>query len=120
MFFSKLPQNNACKITLPVEVIMTQTATLRAAILQQIDAGITRLIIDLHQVEYIDSSGLSVLISALKRVEKEEGEIVLLSPTAGVRSLIELTRLHQIFSIYEDETAAIEYICNELADENVI
>ncbi|ABV86755.1 STAS domain-containing protein [Shewanella pealeana] len=117
MTFSQLAQNNACKITLPVEVIMTQTPTLRAAILQQIDAGMSQLIIDLHKVEYIDSSGLSVLISALKRVEKVNGEIVLLSPTAGVRSLIELTRLHQIFAIYEDETAAIDYICNELTNE---
>ncbi|MEZ9597031.1 STAS domain-containing protein [Shewanella sp. 10N.261.52.F9] len=113
MTFSQLAQNNACKITLPTEVVMTQTPTLRAAILQQINAGMSQLIIDLSQVEYIDSSGLSVLISALKRIEQIDGDIVLLSPTAGVRSLIELTRLHQIFAIYEDENAAIEYICNE-------
>lgn len=113
MTFSQLQQSNACKVTLPAEVVMTQTPTLRAAILQKINAGMTQLVIDLHQVEYIDSSGLSVLISALKRIEQLDGDIVLLSPTAGVRSLIELTRLHQVFAIYEDETAAIEYICNE-------
>ncbi|QQX81834.1 STAS domain-containing protein [Shewanella sp. KX20019] len=115
MTFSPLAQNNACKITFPVEVIMTKTPTLRAAMLQQINAGMTQLVIDLHQVQYIDSSGLSVLISALKKVEEQDGEIVLLSPTAGVRALIELTRLHQVFSIFEDETAAVDYICNELA-----
>ena len=113
MTFSQLQQPNACKVTLPTEVVMTQTPTLRAAILQKINAGMTQLVIDLHQVEYIDSSGLSVLISALKRVEQLDGDIVLLSPTAGVRSLIELTRLHQVFAIYEDEAAAVEYICNE-------
>ncbi|MCL1139541.1 STAS domain-containing protein [Shewanella pneumatophori] len=117
MTFSQLPQYNACKVTLPLEVVMTQTPTLRAAILQKINAGMTQLVIDLHQVEYIDSSGLSVLISALKRIEQLDGDIVLLSPTAGVRSLIELTRLHQIFAIYEDEAAAIEYICNETEEE---
>ncbi|MEZ9198454.1 STAS domain-containing protein [Shewanella sp. 10N.286.54.B9] len=114
MKFSQLAQNNACKITMPVEMVMTQTPTLRAAILQQIDMGMTQLVIDLHQVHYIDSSGLSVLISALKKVEEHDGEIVLLSPTSGVRALIELTRLHQVFAIYEDEAAAIDYICNEL------
>ncbi|MCL1057907.1 STAS domain-containing protein [Shewanella gelidimarina] len=114
MKFSPLAQNNACKITLPVEMVMTQTPTLRAAILQKINSGMIQLVIDLNQVQYIDSSGLSVLISALKKVEEQGGEIVLLSPTAGVRALIELTRLHHVFSIYEDETAAIDYICNEL------
>ncbi|WOT06349.1 STAS domain-containing protein [Shewanella youngdeokensis] len=116
MQFSPLAQSNACKITLPIEMVMTQTPTLRAAILQQISSGMTQLVIDLKQVQYIDSSGLSVLISALKKIEEYNGEIVLLSPTPGVKALIELTRLHQVFTIYEDEAAAIDYICNELVN----
>ncbi|GIU51735.1 anti-sigma factor antagonist [Shewanella sairae] len=119
MTFSQLPQSNACKVVLPAEVVMAHTPTLRAAILQQINSGMTQLIIDLHKVDYIDSSGLSVLISALKKLEQVNGDIVLLSPTAGVRSLIELTRLHQVFAIYEDEQAAIEYICNESFEESL-
>ena len=45
MKFSQLAQKNACKITLPVEMVMTQTPTLRAAILQQIDTGMTQLLL---------------------------------------------------------------------------
>jgi len=111
MKFSPLALDNACLITLPKEMVMSQTPTLRAAITRQIEAGSNKLVLDLHQVEYIDSSGLSILVSALKLTQKKAGEIILLSPSAGVRALIELTRLHQIFTIYEDEAAAIEHIC---------
>lgn len=114
MKFTPLKESNACIITLPKEMLMTETPTLRAAILKQIKSGITRLIMDLHQVEFIDSSGLSVLISALKQAQQEGGEVILLSPSEGVRALIELTRLHQVFHIYENQSAAIEYICGPL------
>lgn len=114
MQFTPLKESNACIITLPKEMLMTETPTLRAAILKQVQSGVTRLIMDLHQVEFIDSSGLSVLISALKQAQKEDGEVVLLSPSDGVRALIELTRLHQVFHIYEDQAEAINYICGPL------
>jgi len=113
MNFFPLALENACLITLPKEMVMAQTPTLRAAISRQIENGSNKLVMDLHQVEYIDSSGLSILISALKLTKKHAGEVILLSPTPSVRSLIELTRLHQVFTIYEDKAAAIEHICEQ-------
>ncbi|GGI71093.1 anti-sigma factor antagonist [Shewanella hanedai] len=113
MKFSQLALSNACLVTLPKEMMITQTPTLRAAITHQIETGCNKLVLDLHQVEYIDSSGLSVLVSALKLTQKKAGEIILLSPSAGVRALIELTRLHHVFAIYEDKDAAIAHICEQ-------
>jgi len=69
--------------------------------------GHHRLILDLEHVDFIDSSGLSVLVSTLKSAQAEEGNVILLNPSDGVRSLIELTRLHQVFEIFEDKEAAI-------------
>ncbi|AQS38807.1 anti-anti-sigma factor [Shewanella psychrophila] len=112
MKFSPLALENACLVTLPKEMIMAQTPTLRAAISRQIETGSTKLVMDLHQVEYIDSSGLSILVSAHKLTQKHSGEVILLSPSAGVRALIELTRLHHVFTIFEDRDAAIEHICD--------
>ncbi len=112
MKFSPLALDNACLITLPKEMVMAQTPTLRAAISRQIESGSNKLVMDLHQVEFIDSSGLSVLVSAHKLTQKRSGEVILLSPSPGVRSLIELTRLHQVFTIFEDKGAAIEHICS--------
>lgn len=118
MKFSPLPHNNACLVTLPKQVVMSQTPTLRAALTRQLESGTNRLIVDLHEVEYIDSSGLSILISALKVADKTAGEVVLLSPTNGVRALIELTQLHQIFTIFENKHSAIEHVCSPSAVSN--
>lgn len=111
MKFSPLTLDNACLITLPKEMIMAQTPTMRAAISRQIETGSNKLVMDLNQVEFIDSSGLSILVSAHKLTQQHAGEVILLSPSAGVRALIELTKLHHIFTIFEDKDAAIEHIC---------
>ncbi|MGD9169743.1 MAG: STAS domain-containing protein [Candidatus Thiodiazotropha sp.] len=95
-------------IELPARLVMANAPDTRRAILDLIEQGRNRLIFDLNQVDFIDSSGLSVLVSALKAANKDAGEVLLLSPSDGVRSLIELTRLHQIFEIYEDRNAAIQ------------
>lgn len=103
---------NASLVTMPGNMTMNNAATLRGALLKLINNGTNKIIVDLHQVEYVDSSGLSVLVTAFQRLAQNEGEIVLLSPSNHVRSLIELTRLHQIFTIYEDKQAALFYFAN--------
>ncbi|AZQ11078.1 STAS domain-containing protein [Shewanella khirikhana] len=113
MKFSPLPGGHASLITLPSEMVMAQTPTHRTALLKHMDAGATSLVLDLTQVRYMDSSGLSVLVSVYKRAKELSGDVVLLGPTDGVRALIELTRLHQIFDIYEDRQAAIRYVSTE-------
>ncbi len=86
---------------------MANSAELRNEIQDLVDGGQRYFILDLSRVEFVDSSGLSVLVSALKAVSPSDGEVVLLRPTDNVRALIELTRLHQIFEIFEDQAAAI-------------
>ena len=97
-------------IALPNRLVMANAKDTRDMLKQLIEQGKTRLVLDLTDVEFIDSSGLSVLVSALKVAQKEDGEVVLLSPSDGVRSLIELTRLHQVFEIFEDKDAAIRRV----------
>ena len=95
-------------IKLPTRLVMANATDTRKALIKLIEQGRHRLIFDLNQVEFIDSSGLSVLVSALKAAQNDAGEVLLLSPSDGVRSLIELTRLHQVFEIFEDRDAAIK------------
>ncbi len=101
---------NANLVIMPSTMTMSNAPTIRGALLKLINKGANKLVIDLNQVEYIDSSGLSVLVTAYQQLQANEGEVVLLSPSNNVRSLIELTRLHQIFTIYEDKEAALFYI----------
>ena len=64
-----------------------------------IEAGQTRLLIDLSQVEYIDSSGLGMLIRIQKIAVRNGGNVVLKGVQGLVRELFEMTRLTAIFTI---------------------
>lgn len=94
-------------ISLPTQLVMRNAPEVRRAIQDRIEAGRHLLILDLEPVEFVDSSGLSVLVSTLKALRPVSGEVVLLSPSDDVRALIELTRLHKVFEIYEDRESAI-------------
>ncbi len=102
--------DNVDVIELPTQLVMANAAETRAAIQELIHDGHHRLVLDLNNINFIDSSGLSVIVSTMKAVHAEDGAVVLLKPSDGVRSLIELTRLHQVFDIFEDRDAAIEQL----------
>lgn len=103
-----LIDSNTLVIRLPSEVLMSHTPTYRAALLRHMDDGVEHMIIDLSGVRYMDSSGLSILVSLHKKARERGGRVVLVAPTEGVRALIELTGLNQLFEIYADEKAAID------------
>jgi anti-sigma B factor antagonist len=108
MNFELITEKYASVVRLPGKMVMAQTPTYRAAILDYINEGHTHLVFDMSNLEYIDSSGLSVLISARKQAMSYDGNIVLLNPKSSVRALIELTRLHHIMDIYESEGQALD------------
>lgn len=70
------------------------------------DAGPSRFVLDLSALEFIDSSGLSALISALKRVREAQGSLRLAGLKDQALSVIRLTRLDRVFEIYPDAEAA--------------
>ena len=57
---------------------------------------INKLIIDLSEVEYCDSSGLSAILLAFRVLQSNEGHIRLASPTKNVKTLIEISQLNRI------------------------
>lgn len=91
-------------------LVMANAADARNEVLEQINRGDGHLVIDLGEVSFMDSSGLSVLISALKAVQLRQGKIALCGLNANLRALVELTRLHQVFTIYPDRATAIQQL----------
>lgn len=69
--------------------------------------GRTRFIFDMQEVSFVDSSGLAVFVNALKGARAAGGDIAILGPTAPVRSILELTRLHRIMSIVDSREEAV-------------
>jgi anti-anti-sigma factor len=66
-----------------------------------------RLILDMGQVPYMDSSALAVLVEAMKKLTKAGGKVVLFSLQPRVRGLIEIARLTTVLAICMNEAEAL-------------
>ena len=70
--------------------------------------GAANSVVDLQKVDYIDSGGLGSLVSALRQTRSVDGDIRISGLSGKVRSVFELTRLHRIFEIFDDELQAVK------------
>ena len=68
----------------------------------------TKIVMDLSEINFIDSTGLGCMVSCLRTVSKKGGDIKITGLQAQVRAIFELTRLHRIFQIFDDTDAAIK------------
>ncbi|HEX8880971.1 MAG TPA: STAS domain-containing protein [Candidatus Acidoferrum sp.] len=66
-----------------------------------------KILLNLADVDYIDSSGIGELVSAFTAVKNQNGELKLLQLTKKVRDLLQITKLFTVFDIYTDENTAI-------------
>jgi anti-sigma B factor antagonist len=82
----------------------------RAALVQLIDAGHRHLIVDMSDVNFVDSSGLGALVSALKalKVVKGGGDVRLANVQPPVVALLEIIRLHRVFASYPTVDQAVQ------------
>jgi len=80
---------------------------LRDAIRDLIAKGQKRILLDLGEVNYIDSSGLGELVSAYTTARNLGATLKLLKLTKKVHDLLQLTKLYTVFDIFDDEASAI-------------
>jgi anti-sigma B factor antagonist len=80
---------------------------LRDAIRDLIGKGSKNILLNLGNVNYIDSSGLGELVSAYTTSKNQGAQLKLLSLTRKVHDLLQLTKLYTVFDIYDDEATAI-------------
>ena len=83
------------------------SAVLREMIRDLLEKGQKRIILNLGDVNYIDSSGIGELVSAFTSVKKQGGELKLLHLTRKVHDLLQITKLYTVFDVYSDEQTAI-------------
>ena len=70
-------------------------------------AGNKKLLLNLAEVSYIDSSGIGELVSAFTTVTNHGGVLKLLKLTKRVQDLLQITKLYTVFEVFDDETAAV-------------
>jgi anti-sigma B factor antagonist len=80
---------------------------LRDAIRGLIGKGTKHILLNLGDVNYIDSSGLGELVSAYTTARNQQAEVKLLNLTRKVHDLLQLTKLVTVFDIKDDEASAI-------------
>jgi anti-sigma B factor antagonist len=86
------------------QLIVGNRQELKQKILEALDAGDRKFLIDFTRTGYIDSSGLGVLVSLSKKIRDEGGELKLAGLNEDLRTLFELTKLDTLFTI--SDTAA--------------
>jgi anti-sigma B factor antagonist len=80
---------------------------LRDAIRGLISKGQKNILLNLGEVNYIDSSGLGELVSAFTTAKNQQADVKLLNLTKKVHDLLQLTKLYTVFDIKDDEASAI-------------
>jgi anti-sigma B factor antagonist len=68
------------------------------------------VVVDVAQIDYLDSTGIGELVGYLQRFTQAERRVALLRPHRRLESLLKLTRLDAIFPIYWERDAAVAYV----------
>lgn len=84
------------------------SVTVREMVHDLLSKGQRRILLNLGDVNYIDSSGLGELVSAFTAVKKQGGELKLLNLTMKVRNLLQITKLYTVFDVKDDEALALK------------
>ncbi|HEX6466656.1 MAG TPA: STAS domain-containing protein [Terriglobales bacterium] len=84
------------------------SVTLRDTIRDLISHGQKKILLNLANVNYIDSSGIGELVSAYTTIRNQGGDLKLLKLTKKVHDLLQITKLYTVFDIKDDEAAAIK------------
>ena len=109
-----------------VEIVNLTRATIKEAeefkqrILNDIDTGWRKIIVDITDCEFIDSTFLGVLVVSLKRITGLGGDLRLVGIQAGVDSMFQLTRLYKVFETFETRERAIKSFASPKVDNGNI
>lgn len=83
------------------------SALLRKTVRDLLDNGQVKILLNLGDVNYIDSSGIGELVSGFTAVRSRSGELKLLNLTKKVHDLLQITKLFTVFEVYSDEGTAV-------------
>ena len=104
-------------ITVEAELDVYTAETLRVTLADLAGEGVTRLVIDLEKCEFIDSTGLGVLLGCHKRMVKRGGALAVVCTVERLLQAIRLTGLHTVLDIYATADAAVKALADKEAGQ---
>jgi anti-sigma B factor antagonist len=107
MSFDVKKQDGVTVIDVEGQLIVGNRQELKQKVLEELEAGARKFLIDFSNTGYIDSSGLGVLVSLSKKIREQGGELRLASLNDDLRTLFELTKLDTLFHIASSRDEAL-------------
>lgn len=94
------------------EVDFSTAPAFKTQLVDLIEKGNYKILVDLERVEYLDSTGLGILVGGLWRVREKGGNLVLKCSQRKILQLFEITGLIKVFEIYQEEEKALKALMN--------
>ena len=101
MGFKVVVKDDVTLIEVGGQLIVGNRQLLKEQVLDQLERGDRKFILDFSKTDYIDSSGLGVLVTLSKKIREQGGQLSLASLSEDLRTLFELTKLDTLF-IFSD------------------
>jgi anti-sigma B factor antagonist len=108
MGFRVLQNGEVTLVEVEGQLIVGNRQELKQQVLDRLEGGDRKFVIDFANTGYIDSSGLGVLVSLSKKIREQGGELRLSSLNEDLRTLFELTKLDTLFKIADTKEKALE------------
>ena len=80
---------------------------LRDKVVELLDGGHSKILLSLEKVSYMDSAGIGELVACFKKAREKGGTVKLLKPSGKVEDLLQLTKLWEVFEIFDEEAPAV-------------
>jgi anti-sigma B factor antagonist len=89
-------------VTLEGEIDVYTAPRLKEELVSVIESGVANVVVDMEQVGFIDSSGLGVLVSALRRARERDGVVRIVCTRENILKIFRITGLDKVFPLFSD------------------
>ncbi|MCK4268143.1 MAG: STAS domain-containing protein [Actinomycetia bacterium] len=103
-------KNGVVLLKLDGEVDVYTAPKLKSRLVDLVDQGKFKIVVDLEEVDFMDSSGLGVLVGGLKRVRSHDGAIALVCTQENILKIFRITGLVKVFPIFENQDQAVQSV----------
>jgi anti-sigma B factor antagonist len=100
-------RGNATILTLRGEIDVYTAPRLRQAIVDVVDGGAQHVVLDMEKVEFLDSTGLGVMVEGLKRISGRDGTLSVVATQDKILKIFDITGLNKAFGMYGSVEEAV-------------
>jgi anti-sigma B factor antagonist len=95
-------QGDHSVVSVTGEIDLYTAPTLQSELMGAINGGQVRLVVDMSGVDFCDSTGINVLLAALRRAREQGGDLQLARPGSAIRKVLQVTGLETVFTVLDE------------------